>query len=297
MCPLVPRFGSRNESTCTDRCLGRAGSRTHRRALRSYSSLVPRCGVPAVIAHAKCTQAQQVIMWKQKIIHPVGGLINLGFAEGSDLVLVVSHQGRGVYNCLSGERVARDRDENIWPDYDKANNTFSGIGPLLGSRIPTHGLYGGDSLVKHNHHRDLLSKVEMQLWLTPAQGARVAILDLSEIELRAYGFSPTGESFVVATNSDLLIWTDDRIADSLYIKVDRLLWEDWDPIGVNEYAPPDEYRMYVPEVVALLQRSASVETIANHLSDITTNRMELPDTWQHNLAVASKLKQLTKGQA
>ncbi|MFT3886138.1 MAG: hypothetical protein QM724_12140 [Flavobacteriales bacterium] len=233
-------------------------------------------------------------MWKQKIIHPIGGLINIGFAEASDMLLVVSHQGRGVYDCLSGERVARDRDENIWPDYDKVTNTFSGIGPIQGLRIQTHGLYGGDSLVKNNHHRDLLSKEATQLWIVPAHGPATASLDLAEFELRVYGFSPTGESFVIGTDSDLRIWTDDRREDSLYIKVDRLLWEDWDPIGVNDYAPPDEYRMYVPGIVELLQRGASVEAIAAHLSEITTMRMEIYGTAEQDLVIAEKLKQLTK---
>lgn len=233
-------------------------------------------------------------MWKQRIIHPVGGLVNLGFADASDMLLVISHQGKGLYDCISGERIGRDTDENIWPDYDKATNTFRGIGPLLGLRIRTHGLYGGDALPKQNASRDLLFCDDTALWLTPARGARVSVLDLADVELRAYGFSPTGGSFVVGTNSEVLVWMDDRIGESLFMKVDRLLWEDWDPIGVNECAPPDEYRMYVSDVVALLQGDASVEVIAKHLSDITTKRMELPDTDNRNMMIAGRLKQLTK---
>lgn len=62
----------------------------------------------------------------------------------------------------------------------------------------------------------------------------------------------------------------------LYVKVARLLWEDWDPIGVNSMnGPDDEYNMYVPEVVAMLERDARVEDIADHLTQIATVRMGL----------------------
>lgn len=40
----------------------------------------------------------------------------------------------------------------------------------------------------------------------------------------------------------------------LFEAVDLILWEDWDPIGVNDIpAARNEYSSYVPSIVRLLQ--------------------------------------------
>ena len=80
----------------------------------------------------------------------------------------------------------------------------------------------------------------------------------------------------------------------LWTKVDRLLWVEWDPIGINDYGgPDDEYRGYVPEVVSLLERNASSEEIAKSLSEIATKTMGLSlENHEHSLSTAIKLKAL-----
>jgi hypothetical protein len=58
--------------------------------------------------------------------------------------------------------------------------------------------------------------------------------------------------------------------------VDRILWEVWDPIGVNQYPDArDEYSSYVNGVFELLAGGASDDLIAQHLVAIVTDRMEL----------------------
>ena len=55
-----------------------------------------------------------------------------------------------------------------------------------------------------------------------------------------------------------------------------MLWEVWDPIGVNKF--PDargEYSMYVNGVFELLISGASDESITQHLVRIATDRMGL----------------------
>ncbi|CAL9278235.1 hypothetical protein SUDANB5_06766 [Streptomyces sp. SudanB5_2050] len=54
---------------------------------------------------------------------PVGGLLGIGFAShpasGRDLVMVVSHDGHGLFDAVTGEKIARDRDpdpEDSTPD-------------------------------------------------------------------------------------------------------------------------------------------------------------------------------------
>ena len=42
----------------------------------------------------------------------------------------------------------------------------------------------------------------------------------------------------------------------LYRKIDDILWLDWDPIGVNDMAPRDEYQSYVPGILRLVKSKA-----------------------------------------
>src|SRR5690554_4253656 len=48
----------------------------------------------------------------------------------------------------------------------------------------------------------------------------------------------------------------------LYQKVDEILWNDWDPIGVNDIAPRDEYQSYTPTIFNLIKNGADKETVA-----------------------------------
>jgi len=59
-------------------------------------------------------------------------------------------------------------------------------------------------------------------------------------------------------------------------EIDRVLWEVWDPIGVNQFPNArDEYSGYVNGVFGLLTSGASDESIAEHLLRIATDKMEL----------------------
>src|SRR3977135_2635501 len=58
--------------------------------------------------------------WQPVLDHrtPIGGLLGIGFAihpdDGHDLVMVVSPDGHGLFDAVTGEKIARDRD----PDPD-----------------------------------------------------------------------------------------------------------------------------------------------------------------------------------
>jgi len=59
-------------------------------------------------------------------------------------------------------------------------------------------------------------------------------------------------------------------------EIERVLWEVWDPIGINKFPNArGEYGMYVNGVFELLTSGASDESITQHLIRITTDRMEL----------------------
>ena len=76
----------------------------------------------------------------------------------------------------------------------------------------------------------------------------------------------------------------------LQTRVNEVLHYIWDPIGVRgEPHARDEYDSYVPQVYALLQSGATVETIAAHLDKIVTERMGLHSNISHSLLTALNL--------
>ena len=51
----------------------------------------------------------------------------------------------------------------------------------------------------------------------------------------------------------------------LYKKIDAILWFDWDPIGLQELGPRDEYQSYVPEIFRITKANADRKKIADLL--------------------------------
>ncbi|GLY50800.1 hypothetical protein [Lentzea sp. NBRC 102530] len=150
----------------------------------------------------------------------VGGLLGVGFGvdpvSGRDLLLlVVSSQGLGLLDAVTGERLARDRDDDLgWPDDDL---TCPGIGVLEGVRVPVAGLAGGGlhtgadgwsvDVVSPDWPHD---RVLLSTW-SPFRGEHGEgwwhVFHSRHSELRAAGFSPSGRTLVVATSSDVTLWT------------------------------------------------------------------------------------------
>jgi hypothetical protein len=80
--------------------------------------------------------------WTKIADTAIGGLTEVGFIPGSSLLLVVSHQGRGIIDLLSGNRIARDRRETgSW--FDAASLAALGIGPAADRWIQVAGLADG----------------------------------------------------------------------------------------------------------------------------------------------------------
>lgn len=156
--------------------------------------------------------------WSIRTIVAVGGLTDVGFADGSDLLVCMSSAGLGVFDCLTGTRVARDNSADC--NFDAGNLLVSGIGPLEGQRIRTAGLEGGGlasgtydgwSIERHpfaypDEELFLGPPGQTMLWTQHGIQTRLYKLGGFVTALRAFGFSPTGRSLIVATSSDLLIF-------------------------------------------------------------------------------------------
>lgn len=154
----------------------------------------------------------------QRPVIRAGGLIGAGFAThpetGADLLLVASHNGLGLIDPVTGERLARDDEDMIgWPD--DADLTCPGIGPVAGTRVPMAGLLGGGL------HRTAGGGWTVHV-VAPAWPAERVLLSADGnpwhndawwhihhadvTELRAAGFSPSGSTLIVATTGDVTLW-------------------------------------------------------------------------------------------
>lgn len=156
---------------------------------------------------------------------PVGGLLGIGFAvcprSGRDLVMVVSGDGHGLFDAVTGEKIARDRDpdpETSTPD-DSPDLTCPGLGPIAGTPVHIAGLFGGGlhstssdgwtvSVVSPDWpcHRVVLATGDA-LHRGPAGETWWHVLHARYSEFRAAGFSPSGRTLAIATSSDLTLWT------------------------------------------------------------------------------------------
>jgi hypothetical protein len=80
----------------------------------------------------------------------------------------------------------------------------------------------------------------------------------------------------------------------LYKSINEILWNDWDPIGVNDFGDDarDEYYGYLPQVYQLKINGATKTEIANYLDLVVTDRMGLSSNMEHCLNIAKKIVSL-----
>lgn len=155
--------------------------------------------------------------WRKASATAVGGLEAVGFADGSDLMLVLSSAGRSVIDCVSGDVIARDREPC---ELDYGTLLCAGIGPLAEDQVRMGGLYGGGL---PNSTKDgwgvelrplswpleeliLSPPGETMLWTAPGKKPGLTKLQQAGAELRAFGFSSTGRSLVLACSSDVTVY-------------------------------------------------------------------------------------------
>ncbi|GGX39491.1 hypothetical protein GCM10010515_02400 [Streptomyces fructofermentans] len=188
----------------------------HRRAMRDRLLAAPVVPAPGP--------------WRPVFDHgygvPVGGLLGIGFATdpgtGRDLVMTVSHDGHGLFDAVTGEKVARDPDpypEGGTPDA-AADLSCPGPGPLAGSRVRIAGLFGGGLHTTTGDGWTLEvvtpARPDERILLSTDGGLPHSgphgegwwhIFHSDHSTFRAAGFSPSGRTIAVATSSDLSLWT------------------------------------------------------------------------------------------
>jgi len=75
----------------------------------------------------------------------------------------------------------------------------------------------------------------------------------------------------------------------LRMEIDSILWEDWDPIGVNDMAPRDEYQSYVPQILNMVMSDKTTNAIAERLYYIETVTMGLMGNKEKCEEIAEKI--------
>ncbi len=78
----------------------------------------------------------------------------------------------------------------------------------------------------------------------------------------------------------------------VYKKIDDILWFEWDPIGINDSAPRDEYQGYVPEIFRLKKNGADRMKIAQKLLDLESKIIGMPGTMNKCLIIADKILEI-----
>lgn len=172
----------------------RQRSRAQLEALRAYITALPAAAVPRPF-HRVGRFA-------------VGGLLSAGFADGTEYVLVVSSSGRGVFDATSLARVGRDRgpvsDADVVP----------GIPPIAGVGVRQMSGYGTVALPRTTPDGWALGVMspdhDAAIWISsprddveaPTVSGSVRIDQRFE-EVRAAGFSTSGQSLVIAEQHTL----------------------------------------------------------------------------------------------
>lgn len=155
--------------------------------------------------------------WKNGALH-IGGVCAVGFSADGKWLLVMSHSGRGVFDCETLQRVARDDSESHGL-FDKATEEVPGIGPLDGVRIPVFGMRGAIRTraqlptrtedgwaLDWKEAEERLGMPDTPVSLRAPHQVSGPGYPLGEYELLyAIGFSPTGRTLVIAESHTITI--------------------------------------------------------------------------------------------
>lgn len=149
--------------------------------------------------------------WRRISYIAVGGLTEVGFGHDARYLLIVGHQGRGVVDCVTGTRVARDPDDSSgW--FDPSVPAAEGIGPLAGQRVPVAGLAGGSlAQVTIDGWRVSLGDHGVIVQAPKDHDSRLSFTIEEAEQPRAWGFSPDGLTILVAASPGLTIYGRDHL--------------------------------------------------------------------------------------
>jgi len=158
--------------------------------------------------------------WK-KMTFAVGGLSNVGFSKNqSELILIISSQGRGVIDCSKLKLIERDYDDT-WEWMDIFELSAIGIGRLKDEKIVVGGIHGGGlpTLNKYGESIqfmatewpiiDIIFEPNLKS-LYKENEAKDCFRIFHDYELKTYGFSYDGNYFITATGSEVNVYRKEK---------------------------------------------------------------------------------------
>ncbi|MDM1406003.1 hypothetical protein HX039_18170 [Myroides marinus] len=158
--------------------------------------------------------------WR-KSTFAIGGLTEIGFSKHNpNLLLVISSQGRGLIDCQNSELIERDNDTN-WDWINSYELTSHGIGVLSNEIIFVSGLHGGGLPLMNKNGDGLLYMATewpiIDIIFEPnfksiykQNEAKECFRIFHDYELITYGFSYDGETFIIATSSEINIYRNKK---------------------------------------------------------------------------------------
>ena len=76
----------------------------------------------------------------------------------------------------------------------------------------------------------------------------------------------------------------------LYQAIDEILWNEWDPIGINLLpSRRDEYNEYIAVIFNLVMKNVTELELEEYLDEVVRNRMGLRSHKQSNKPIAEKI--------
>lgn len=68
-----------------------------------------------------------------------------------------------------------------------------------------------------------------------------------------------------------------------------ILFDEWDPIGVNDIAPRDEYDTYAGKIYGYLRDGRDAHFLAKHLRHLESSAMDSLTNDEHRMMIANRL--------
>lgn len=76
---------------------------------------------------------------------------------------------------------------------------------------------------------------------------------------------------------------------NIYKAINEILWNDWNPIGINDSAPRNEYYGFIPELFELKINYSDWDNIIQKLFEFETKRMGLCGDIDHCRKIVYKI--------
>lgn len=146
----------------------------------------------------------------------VGGLVAVGFAVGSERLLIVGSAGQTIVDCTTGQRVFRDR---ACDGYCAETLSAHELDQVPSETIRMCGLHGGGLLsitadgwsvdalaIDWPRHFFILNHPGSDVFMTKLGRVPEFAVVAHDYEARAFGFSWTGRTLIIADGAGVRIW-------------------------------------------------------------------------------------------